>query len=47
MMILEDPARHGWLPELSTDWMQEAYPDDVAEQLISTDDANETSDFDC
>ena len=46
IMMLEDQARHGWLPDLSTDWMQEAYPDDVAEQLISTDDTNETSEFD-
>ena len=46
MMMLEDPARHGWLPDLSTDWIQEAYPNDVAELLISTDDTTETSDFD-
>eukprot|EP00794_Sanderia_malayensis_P002593 gene2593-biopygen2126 len=40
-MHLEDPQQHGWLNDLSPDWIDVPYPEDVAELLIGTDDMND------
>ena len=36
-MAMEDPQFHGWLPSLATDWIEEAYPEDVSELLVERD----------
>lgn len=41
IMALEDPQVHGWLPNLKTDWIVEAYPDDVAELLVERDEESD------
>ena len=33
-MAMEDPQFHAWLPSLETDWIDEAYPEDVSELLV-------------
>lgn len=40
-MALVDPQFHYWLPKLNSDWIAEAYPDDVAELFVEH---NEESD---
>ena len=30
----ETPANHGWLEDLSIDWLTEPYPEDIAELLL-------------
>jgi hypothetical protein len=37
IMAMEDPQFHGWLPSLATDWIEEAYPEDVSELLVERD----------
>ncbi len=31
---IEQPANHGWLEDLSIDWLTEPYPEDIAELLV-------------
>ena len=37
IMAMEDPQFHGLLPSLETDWIDEAYPEDVSELLVERD----------
>ena len=47
-MSLNDPKYHGWLPDLTIDWIDEPYPEDVS-QLLLTDNSSDgdDSDFEC
>ena len=38
MMDVDDPRNHGWNQDLEIDWISEAYPEDLAELLVTTDD---------
>ena len=40
LMCLEDPQQHGWLHDLTPDWIDVHYPEDVAELLVDSDDMN-------
>eukprot|EP00794_Sanderia_malayensis_P020850 gene20850-biopygen15376 len=35
MMNLDTPTNHGWLPDLSIDWIEEPYPEDITELLVT------------
>ena len=43
MMCLEDPQQHGWLHDLTPDWIDVPYPGDVAELLVGSNDMNDSS----
>ncbi len=43
MVCLEDPQQHGWLHDLTPDWIDVPYPEDVAELLVGSDDMNDSS----
>ena len=45
VMSLNDPKYHGWLPDLTIDWIDEPYAEDVS-QLLLTDDSNNGDDSD-
>ena len=32
---------HGWLPDMNTEWIKEAYPSDISELLFDTDVEND------
>ncbi len=40
MFYLDCPANHGWFEDLSIDWIEEPYPEDVTELLVTS--GNET-----
>ena len=44
-MSLDDPKYHGWLPDLTTDWIDKPYPEDVP-QLLPIDDSSDDDDSD-
>ena len=35
-MLCDDPQFHGWLPDMNVKWIEEAYPEDVADLLMDT-----------
>ena len=41
-MCLEDSQQHGWLHDLTPDWIDVPYPEDVAELLVDSDDMNDS-----
>lgn len=44
ILSLDDPSNHGWLPDMTINWTEEAYPEEIAELLIEDsngDDAEE------
>ena len=43
VMSLDDPKYHGWLPDLTIDWIDEPYPEDVS-QLLLIDDSSDGDD---
>ena len=45
MINLESPMNHGWFPDLSIDWIEEPYPEDVTELLITSDNETEVGDI--
>ena len=36
MMDVDDPRNHGWNQDFDIDWISEAYPEDLAELLVTT-----------
>ena len=34
ILSLDDPANHGWLPDMKINWTEEAYSEEIAELLI-------------
>eukprot|EP00794_Sanderia_malayensis_P017203 gene17203-biopygen14805 len=34
ILALDDPCNHGWLPNMTINWIMEAYPEEIAELLI-------------
>ena len=45
ILALDDPYNHGWLPDMTLNWTQETYPEEIAELLIEDsngDDIEET-----
>ena len=45
VMSLDDPKFHRWLPDLTIDWIDELYPEDVS-QVLLTDDSSDGDDSD-
>ena len=44
ILSLDHPSNHGWLADMAINWTEEAYPEDIAELLIESnngDDAEE------
>ena len=37
-MQQDDPQLHGWNEDLSVDWILEAYPEDISDLLVSSED---------
>ena len=35
MIVQDDPTMHGWMDDLSCEWVSEAYPEDICELLIA------------
>ena len=44
-MSLDDPKYHGWLPDVTIDWIDETNPEDVS-QLLLIDDSSDGDDND-
>ena len=46
MLPSDNLVMHGWLPDMNTEWIKEAYPSDISELLFDTDveDDNEYDD---
>ena len=42
---LESPTNNGWLPDLSIDCIEEPYPEDVTELLVTSDNDNDVAYF--
>ena len=43
LMYLENPQQNGWLHDLTPDWIDMPYPEDIVELLVDSDDMNDIS----
>ena len=41
LLLSDNPAMHGWLPDMSIEWIEEPYPSDITELLFNTGDDSE------
>ena len=44
MISVGNASDHGWRADLTPDWIDEPYPDDIAELLTELDDIQESAD---
>ncbi len=44
-MNLDTPTNHGWLQDLSIDWIEEPYPEDITELLVTPGNDTGNNDF--